>query len=109
VTFADGQPVTSGLVIFEGKDEKQTVTARGAIHTDGTFRLATHKPGDGAPAGKYRVLLVPPPPQDPDVPQAKAPFDERYLEFGTSGLEFDVKAGTNELPIQVSRPKRGRR
>jgi hypothetical protein len=111
VTFDDGAPVPGGLVVFESKDQEPAITARAEIQPDGSYRLGTHKPGDGAPAGVYRVLIAPPPPEDPRDRFAPPPFEERYTDFRTSGLEFEVKSGSNELPIQLKRnPKvKGRR
>jgi hypothetical protein len=103
VTLDDGTPLTSGMVVFESKDMQPTVTARGEIQPDGSYRLGTRKLGDGAPAGAYRVLIVPPPPDDPRDRFVKPPFDERYTDFRTSGLEFVVQSGTNEFPIQLTR------
>src|SRR5262245_25725866 len=59
VVFEDGSPLDEGIVICETYDGEKTVMARGNIQRDGTFRLGTIKPGDGARPGKYRVLVVP--------------------------------------------------
>jgi hypothetical protein len=106
VTLNDGTPLTKGLVIFEGQEGDKKVTARGELQADGTYRLGTKRPGDGAPPGKYQVLISPQ--IDVDSPQ-DPPFDKRYTQFGTSGLTFEVTAGTNDFPIQLSRPGKGRR
>jgi hypothetical protein len=105
VTLEDGTKVTSGTVIFETRDAEKPVAARGEIKPDGSYELGTHKPGDGAPAGVYRVLIAPPP-THPDRPPEKPPYDNRYTSFATSQLEFEVKAGANEYPIRLApRPK----
>ena len=105
VTYRDGTPVTKGIVVFESKDTDKAVTARGDIQTDGTYQLGTQKPGDGAPAGLYRVLVTPRM-ENPDAPEDN--IDRRFADFKTSGLEFEVKPGTNEYPIQVSKPAKRR-
>jgi hypothetical protein len=108
VTFGDGKPVTEGMVVFERKGEEKPVTARGEIEADGSYRLGTHAPGDGAPAGTYRVLVAPK--SDPnavDKPAKPPPFDPRYADFRTSGLEFEVKADDpNDFPITVKKKAR---
>ena len=45
-----------------------------------------------------------------DVPdeQKKLPFDVKYVRFETSGLEYEVKAGPNEYPIRLDRPRKSR-
>jgi hypothetical protein len=108
VTYGDGQPVTEGMVVFERKGEEKPVTARGEIQADGSYRLSTHKPDDGAPPGTYRVLVAPK--SDPNAVDRAAkppPFDPRYADFKTSGLEFEVKAGgPNDFPITVKKKAR---
>ena len=46
-----------GLVVFERVGGGEPIVARGQIQSDGTYELSTHKPGDGVPPGKYKVLL----------------------------------------------------
>jgi hypothetical protein len=107
VTYADGTPVTEGLVVFESKDSEMPITARGEIQADGSYQLGTSQPGNGAPAGTYRVLVVPK--TDPNTvdkkPQPSPPFDKRFMEFSTSGLVCEVKDGPTDFPIQVTKSK----
>jgi hypothetical protein len=108
VTYADGKPVTEGMVVFESKDQANRITARGEIRADGSYELSTYQPGDGALPGKYQVLVAPK--SDPnavDKPSRPPPFDLRYAEFKTSGLEFEVTAaGPNDFPIKVDKKSR---
>ncbi|HZY90490.1 MAG TPA: hypothetical protein VFE78_37050 [Gemmataceae bacterium] len=108
VSLGDGKPVTEGMVVFERKGEEKPVTARGEIQPDGSFQLSTHRPGDGAPAGTYRVLVAPrSDPNAVDKPAKPPPFDPRYGDFKTSGLEFEVKAGgPSDFPITVNKKAR---
>jgi hypothetical protein len=80
---------------------------RGEIQADGSYQLSTYRPGDGAPPGTYRVLVAPK--SDPnavDRPPQPPPFDPRYAEFNTSGLEFEVKpGGPTDFPITVQKKK----
>jgi len=107
VTLDDGTPVSSGTVVFESTDEAKAISARGEIQTDGSYQLSTDRPGDGVLPGKYRVLVAPPPP-NPDLPPVKVVFDSRYSEFATSGLEFEVKSGSNDYPIKLTKAANGR-
>jgi hypothetical protein len=56
----NGQPAAGALVVFHPKaadranDPKPFATAA----DDGTFKLTTHDPDDGAPAGEYGVTVV---------------------------------------------------
>jgi len=109
VKLEDGTPLAKGMVIFEKDEGGKSVMARGELKPDGSFQLGTNKPGDGVPAGKYRVLINS---MDiSDVPDEKKvlPFDNKYLKYETSGLEFEVKAGENEFPITLARGRRIRR
>src|SRR5262249_55555724 len=101
VTYPDGTPLAKGLVGFESATGTPSITARGDIRADGSYELSTFKPGDGAPAGKYRVLVSPRDYENIDGldgPRRGPAFDKRYMDFSTSGLVFEVKAGSNEFP-----------
>src|SRR5262245_43187331 len=59
VVWEDGAPATeiaNAIVIFDLPD-KQT-SARGNVQPDGSFRLTTTKPNDGALAGEYKVMII---------------------------------------------------
>ena len=108
VTFTDGSPVTGGSVVFSSVDLQPPVSVRGGIGRDGTFSLGTQRPGDGAPAGKYRAVVAEPLPIDLDNPPP-ASIHPRFRDFSTSGLDFEVVPGPNRFTILVERPARGRR
>jgi hypothetical protein len=107
VTYPDGKPLSEGMVVFESQDPQNPGTARGEIGTDGSYRLGTNKPGDGLLPGTYRALVAPKYNANlVDGPAKPPPFDPRFMDFKTSGLQFTVTAsGPNEFAIQVS--KRG--
>jgi hypothetical protein len=110
VVYPDGKPLTEGMVVFESKGKETPVMARGEIQADGSYQLSTYKAGDGVMPGTYRVMVAPK--SDPnaiDKPSKLPPFDPRYMAFETSGLEFEVKAGPNEFPIQVTQGPKSRR
>ncbi|MDR2755213.1 MAG: hypothetical protein LBC20_05850 [Planctomycetaceae bacterium] len=53
VTFEDGSPLTTGVVIFDNG-----VTMSSAlIRPDGTFTAGTSRENDGIPPGTYRVSI----------------------------------------------------
>ena len=105
VTFEDGTPFPQGTVILLKQDGEKLVQAQGTIQPDGSFELGVNAPKEGVPAGKYRVLINPGDMAGLDA-KVRTGFDKRYTDFDTSGLEFEVKPGKNELPIQLTR--RGR-
>jgi hypothetical protein len=105
VKLPDGKPAAGSQVVFEGgpENEKKKVTARGDVRDDGSFELSTIKPGDGVPPGKYKVQVNPPPMVNAEAAYV-SPFNVKYSNFQTSGLEFEVMAGQrNEFPIQVTK------
>jgi len=115
VVFEDGAPLEGGFIGFESTPIDGTrINARGRVAEDGTFVLFTFAEGDGAVAGKHRVLvradrkgsditqdegvLVPPPPV----------IHPRFERYETSGLEFTVTEGRNDFTVVVQRPTQGR-
>ena len=114
VVFPDGTPLTSGgIVLFDSMAPgDQPVNARGRIQADGTFRLSTFDEGDGAVAGKHRVLVRAQ--RDSAVFRKtgrvpKPVIDSRFEHYETSCLEVTVKDGDNELTIVVEVPGIGER
>lgn len=103
VTLEDGTPLEKGLIIFERVDGPP-LTARGDVQPDGRFEMSTERPGDGVPAGRYKVCLNPL--DSSDVPDEKKvlPFDVKYLNLKTTDLECVVEPRDNEYPIRLSKP-----
>jgi hypothetical protein len=56
VAFDDGQPVPYGIVEF--RNEQSGLSARASLDNSGRFELGTYAADDGAPAGKYRIIVV---------------------------------------------------
>src|SRR5437764_1356216 len=103
VKLPDGKPAAGSQVVFEGGLEGKKVSARGDVQSDGSFELSTYKPGDGVPPGKYKVQVNPPPMVNAEAAYV-SPFNAKYSNFETSGLEFEVKSGQrSEFPIQVTK------
>jgi hypothetical protein len=106
VVYTDGSSATElvGHTVNFDCPEHQ-VGASGVIQADATFRLGTFKDDDGAMPGKHHVAITPPiPPLDaPAPPQV---IDKKYGDMGTSGLEVEIKPGTNEVTLTVERAKR---
>lgn len=106
VIFEDNKPareLAGGTVSFESVADKSN--ASGEIQADGTFRINSQAGGDGVPAGRYRVLVMPPEPDDPDR-RPPPLLDPRYQAYDTSGIEVSIEEKTTSLPIQVKRARR---
>ena len=101
VRYADGTPFAGGgFVVLEGTVAGKAIMARGAIGSDGRFQLSSRQPDDGVIPGSYRVRLVPPAGQV-DRPTAALPYDEKFLDFETSGVSCEVNGRRNELRIDL--------
>jgi hypothetical protein len=111
VVFKDGSPVPGGIVVFSPLDPQSHTGARGYIQPDGTFEISTFQTGDGSFEGRFQVLVKGPSPGGgEDGPRRVVPqVDPRYARFETSGIEIEVKAGKNDLLIEVDRLPTGSR
>lgn len=96
-----GQPLSFGMVMFQPAEGQP---ATGPIQPDGTFRMAIPGEGDGAAVGENKVRVMCFEAQDPSLDPAQRPEDglgralvpEKYMDYDTSGITFDVQPGANE-------------
>lgn len=94
------KPAVGARVVLHPVDPKITgpVTPSAVVGEDGSFVVATRAPGDGAPAGEYRIAIAWYP------KNAKAEFGgeirnrlpEVYSDPSTSGLAATVAPQANE-------------
>jgi hypothetical protein len=90
-----GKPLPEGTVMFV---PQTGFAAAGGIRPDGTYRLLTKKPGDGAVVGHHKVCIKPPfRPETSGYPN----YDKKYWDAETSGFEVDVKGGENEFDFDL--------
>jgi hypothetical protein len=102
----DGKPLAGATVVFHAVDKanfKWEELPQGTTDANGKFTLFTYEPGDGAPAGEYKVaveLAAAADDQGGDqVKRARGPrIPDRYHDPSKSGLTAKVTSGTNELP-----------
>lgn len=100
VVYEDGTPYAGGgIVAMEAEIDGKRAMARGGIGTDGRFLLASERPEDGACEATYRVRVLPPVVVDGGGGAAAIP--RKFQAFETSGLTFDVRAGTNDFTITL--------
>lgn len=107
-----GQPLAGALVTLHPKDNNDPRVVRpvGYTQEDGTFKILTGKK-EGAPVGKYVVTVICN--QKPQSEKKEKSFSTggdddtvdllggAYANFQTSKLTFEVKAGPNDLPIDL--------
>ncbi len=106
VQYEDGSPardLAGGTVSLEAVADKSNFS--GQIKPDGTFRLQDPTGRDGAVAGAYRVIVLPPEGADRRNP----PVDPRYGRYETSGIETTVREQANKITVPVHRPGGGKK
>lgn len=99
----DGTPLQLGAVMVQ---PKAGPAAQAKINPDGTFRLGTFKPDDGAIVGPATVRVICRKEiTQPGSERAYGPslIPEKYSRFETSGLTVDIKAGMPPLEIPLTR------
>jgi hypothetical protein len=111
VVYPDNSPAkelagyTVEFEAVDGKIDGKGVSAVGQIQTDGTFRMTTLKPNDGALPGRHRVLIAPPIPEG-DTLNPPRIIDRRFHSYQTSGLEAKVEEKPTEVILTVTRVKK---
>lgn len=93
----DGRPLSMGTVMFVPEHGKM---ATGRIESNGTFRLSTYGSNDGVIVGKCRaaVMVITSAGEENELEPARpSPIPAKYSAVGTSGLEYEVKAGETNL------------
>ena len=106
VVWKDGTPakeLAGGQVVFENEAAK--TSARGVIQPDGTFKVTTTKPDDGALAGEYKIAVLEFRKNAGAEGTGLAPalLDTKYADFASSGLTATVKPGPNAVKLTVER------
>ena len=104
----DGAPLRHGVVLFEAisaTGSNGAYTARGRIGPEGRYSLSTFAPGDGAVAGRHRVVVAQEPPaSDPYEPGSEPPvaaIPAEYTSPRTSPLEVEVGVEPNTIDIDL--------
>ncbi len=120
VTY-DGKPLASGSINFI-PETAESRSATGMI-VDGNYSLTTHKPGDGALPGKFKVTITSyagdlakvkadaekafdaknamPDQLAVGAAQKKSLIPERYGSFEGSGLSADVQERSNRIDFAL--------
>ncbi len=109
VTLPDGKPAVGCIVEFSSDSPGTTgMNARGVVQPDGSFTLETRvgaKDLPGALAGPHRAVIVAPALAGSGVPGAvnAVLVPEKYSDYATSKLTFEVVPGSNTFPIQLEK------
>lgn len=114
VLWADGSPakeLAGGMVAYDliTNDPKGKMSAYGEISSEGSYRLTTLKPGDGAMPGKHRVMVsgrAYPEALAHERPPGPPILDPRFYAFDTAKIEVTVEPKSNTIPIKVEKNKK---
>lgn len=97
VVYANGKPLTGGMIVFNPLKEGETAPLA-AIQQDGTFEISAR--GGGISPGEYKVSLAPAEGETAPAREERStssfPVPEKYLQASTSGWTATVKEGRNE-------------
>jgi len=98
--IVDGQPTAGVQVRFRPAADPNALDALvpfGTTDEDGEYALGTYEPGDGAPAGRYKVTLF-----WPDRPPGPQPGEDQlggvYTLADRTTLEATVGEGNQTIP-----------
>ena len=93
VVYANGKPVTGGMVVFEPVEEADD-TPMAVLGKDGTFSFTEV----GVTPGEYRVMLAPSEEGEEGGEAEGSAFQvpEKYLSGESSGWTATIKDGENE-------------
>ena len=111
VTY-NGDPITGGTLLFgpvaAKGDANPGAPATAKIQSDGSFKLGTYRPGDGAIVGRHRIVFTPPTQELSEEqrhdPRYIAPLPP-YMGLHPRAVEVDVKRGVNQFTIELVRTR----
>ena len=105
--FYEMKPAFRAIVWLHAIDATNSKTPKphGRVDKDGNFRLGTYKTDDGAPAGKYRVLISWNAEVKSGDVDGESLLPSRYQSLEKSGLPIvEIKEGNNQLaPFYLTR------
>lgn len=101
----DGKPLVTGAIMVQ---PQAGPAAQAKIQTDGSFRLGTFTPEDGAIPGIAAVRVI----CRPEVTKpgeertfGRSLIPEKYSQFESSGISVEIRDGMEPLVIELSAGK----
>lgn len=114
VVALEGKPVAGATVLFMPEDDEGGRPASGYTLPDGTFRLTTYKPDDGALAGTYRVVVQKTSAakdrgeaERSAMERAKAKFEDKSAQKARKSALPEVYAKFETTPLRCTVPVPG--
>ena len=108
VKYADGKPLTDGWIEFTSQTgETKGRNSNSKIDKDGNFEMETFARGKGAYAGPVTAVISEPAsefdPEKGDVKKSEVKVLEKYKNYETSGLKYEIEKKDNTLNIIIDR------
>lgn len=108
VKYADGKPLTDGWIEFTSQaGETKGRNSNSKIDKDGNFEMETFARGKGAYAGPVTAVISEPAsefdPEKGDVKKPDVKVLEKYKNYDTSGLKYEIEKKDNTLNIIIDR------
>ena len=114
IVLVDGRPAQGAIIIFcpvEPSAELEHLRPAGMTDASGEFNLTTFEPADGAPAGRYKVLVKWPAPTPPGEQRDARPgavnkgpdrLKGKYYNLDTTPLKATFEEQSNDLsPLEL--------
>ncbi len=103
--FFQGCPATNAVVEFRIQEPGKRIFwwGDGVVRPDGSFVLSTFKANDGAPEGRYKVVITCQNPHRVKDGNRLNILPERYASVETTPLEVEVTKGPNEFVFHLKR------
>lgn len=102
--LVDAKPAAGAVVFLYGSDagERKAARPHGTVGPDGTFRLSTFQPDDGAAPGTYRVAVFWTKPGDQGGDDGVSLLPMEFSNPDTSGIPpVIIEEGDNQLPTMA--------
>lgn len=104
----EGDPKDGNDPKGDGKAKGPKVSPHAEIKEDGTFRMGTFQADDGVYPGKYKILITPQRPRNPDRPPKDWPplNPAVYSSPEKTPLEVEITRAKRDLNLVVQKWKR---
>ncbi|MDR1480973.1 MAG: hypothetical protein LBJ00_18775 [Planctomycetaceae bacterium] len=97
VLTLDGSPLPDATINFAPVDG-QGLNSMGSSDSSGKYVLYYADGKSGAIPGKYKVTATTAQPME-NIPES---VPEKYLDFSTTTLEFEIKSGNNTIDLKLT-------
>jgi len=100
ISYAGKAPAGANVYLHPLADDPNLPRPQGVVAPDGTFTVKTYGDDNGAPVGKYKVVVqwYKPVIKGDEVDPGKNLLPAKYADAKKSDLEVEIIASNNQLP-----------